>query len=162
MLASPAQDAAEIHERLSGEAPIWLEDKYDGIRAQLHKFEDCAEWFSRDLRTMTDEFPELVEAAHLMKDDVVLDGEIIAFAEGRKLTFSDLQTRIGRRRNEGDLFFGVAVPVTFVVFDILWKNGRVLTETSLQNRQGNSRRLDSSRFLQARRGSSCRNRRGHR
>ena len=35
MLASPAEDAAEIISRLGPE--VWVEDKYDGIRAQLHK-----------------------------------------------------------------------------------------------------------------------------
>lgn len=135
MLASPAQTVAEIEERLGGENRVWLEDKFDGIRAQLHKFDDWAEWFSRDLRSLTGEFPELVEAAMSIPDDVVLDGEIIAYAEGRKLTFFDLQTRLGRKRNEGDLFFGEAVPVTFVVFDLLWKNGRILTETPLQTRR---------------------------
>ncbi len=133
MLASPVESTSEILDRST--TPLWLEDKYDGIRAQLHKFEDWAEWFSRDLTAITDEFPELVRAAMEFEDDIVLDGEIIAYAEGRKLTFFDLQTRFGRMRNESDLFLGDAVPVTFVVFDLLWKNGRVLTETSLENRR---------------------------
>ncbi|MDF1815703.1 MAG: ATP-dependent DNA ligase [Verrucomicrobiales bacterium] len=137
MLASPGQSTDEIFERFvkAQQPDIWIEDKYDGIRAQLHKFDDWAEWFSRDLRTLTAEFPELAEAAMSLPDDVVLDGEIIAFAEGRKLTFFDLQTRLGRQRNEGDLFFGEAVPVTFVVFDLLWQNGRILTETPLRARR---------------------------
>ncbi len=138
MLASPSADAQEIASRLggsAGDAPVWLEDKYDGIRAQLHKFEDCAEWFSRDLRPLTHEFPELVDAALQLPEDVVLDGEIIAYAEGRRLTFFDLQKRLGRKRNEGDLFFGEAVPVTYVVFDLLWQDGKVLTETPLSRRR---------------------------
>jgi DNA ligase 1 len=65
----------------------------------------------------------------------VLDGEIIAYAEGRRLIYFDLQTRLGRTRHESDLFLGEAVPVIFVVFDLLWKNGRVLTETTLANRR---------------------------
>src|SRR5439155_1603938 len=35
MLASPAEDADEIVKRLG--VPVWVEDKYDGIRAQLHE-----------------------------------------------------------------------------------------------------------------------------
>lgn len=136
MLASPEPDAEAIEERLgqSGDG-IWLEDKFDGIRAQLHKAEDRAEWFSRDLRSISREFPELVEAALNLPDDVVLDGEIIAYAEGRKLSFFDLQKRLGKKRVESDLFLGEAIPVTFVAFDILWRNGELLTEKTLCERR---------------------------
>lgn len=136
MLASPEPDAGAIVERLGkGGDRIWLEDKFDGIRAQLHKSGNRAEWFSRDLRPISREFPELVELALKLPDDVVLDGEIIAFAEGRKLSFFDLQKRLGRKRIESDLFLGEAVPVTFVAFDILWKNGELLTEKPLNERR---------------------------
>ncbi len=51
MLASPEPTAAAILERLG--APVWLEEKYDGIRCQLHKPEGRAEIFSRDLHRIT-------------------------------------------------------------------------------------------------------------
>ena len=35
MLASPAEDATEIVNRLG--PTVWVEDKYDGVRAQLHR-----------------------------------------------------------------------------------------------------------------------------
>ena len=47
MLASPAEDAAEIITRLGPE--VWVEDKYDGIRAQLHKRGTDVRLYSRDL-----------------------------------------------------------------------------------------------------------------
>ena len=49
------------------------------------------ELFSRDLRRMTDQFHEIVERARGFTDEVILDGEIVAFEHGRKLTFFDLQ-----------------------------------------------------------------------
>src|SRR5687768_10673297 len=51
MLASPAEDAAEILRRLGPE--VWVEDKYDGIRAQLHKLRDEVRLYSRDLHDIS-------------------------------------------------------------------------------------------------------------
>ena len=59
--------------------------------------------FSRDLRPL-EEFPELLAAARKLDGDFILDGELIAFAEGRKLGFADLQKRLGRKTADGDLF----------------------------------------------------------
>ncbi len=144
MLASPEPTAEAIFDRLSGSdgVDVWLEDKFDGIRAQVHKAGDRAEWFSRDLRSLSHEFPELVEAALRIPDDVVLDGEIIAYAEGRRLSFFDLQKRLGRKRVEGDLFLGEAVPVRFIAFDLLWKNGALFTEEPLCRRREELERLE--------------------
>ena len=61
MLASPAEDADEIIRRLGPE--VWVEDKYDGIRAQLHKRGTDVRLYSRDLHDVSGQFPEIVEAA---------------------------------------------------------------------------------------------------
>ncbi|NNE92044.1 MAG: ATP-dependent DNA ligase [Verrucomicrobiales bacterium] len=137
MLASPEPEAADIWKRLGEtDGGVWLEDKFDGIRAQIHKIGNRVEIFSRDQRSLSAEFPELVSAAKKIKDDFIFDGEIIAFAEGKKLTFFDLQKRLGRIR-EGDLFFGEAVPVKFLAFDLLWRNGETLLAEPLSSRVKN-------------------------
>lgn len=140
MLASPEEDAEGIVARHGGEGQLlWLEDKFDGIRAQLHRRGDEVGIYSRDLRPLHAEFPELVEAARSLDRDVILDGEIIAFAEGKKLTFFDLQKRLGRRDarlDQGDLFFGEAVPVRFVAFDLLGCEGRGWLDRPLTERRG--------------------------
>src|SRR4029079_14465683 len=56
MLASPAEDADEIVKRLG--VPVWVEDKYDGIRAQLHRDGDDVRLYSRDLHDISGQFPE--------------------------------------------------------------------------------------------------------
>jgi DNA ligase-1 len=149
MLASPEATANGIWEEMSGgaddmeEAPtsapplrtpgVWLEDKYDGIRAQLHKRGARVDVYSRDLRSLEAEFPDIAGPAAQLPDDVVLDGEIIAFAEGRKLDFKSLQKRLGRR--ERDLFMADDVPVRFVVFDLLYHNGESLLLRPLAERR---------------------------
>jgi DNA ligase-1 len=139
MLASPEDTAEDIVTRLGTEnRPIWLEDKFDGIRAQLHRKGDEVEIYSRDLRPITSEFMDLVRPAQSLDRDVILDGEIIAYAEGKKLTFFDLQKRLGRRDNrldQGDLFFGEAVPVRFLAFDLLAIDGKGCLEKPLCERR---------------------------
>jgi DNA ligase-1 len=116
---------------------VYVEDKFDGIRAQLHRSEDRVEIFSRDLRRITGQFPELVHQAQKFDQALIADGEIIAFDEGRRLTFFDLQKRLGRKDHTADLFAGAAadVPVTFVIFDLLWVDGRSLLRTPLRERR---------------------------
>ena len=156
MLATPEPTAEAVWKRFtlaaSGDrgqpgspipATVYVEDKFDGIRAQLHCSKDKVEIFSRDLRRITGQFPELAEQAVKFDQELIADGEIIAFAEGRRLTFFDLQKRLGRKDENADLFAGAAadVPVAFVIFDLLWLNGRSLLGTPLRERREELRKL---------------------
>ncbi|MEM1294145.1 MAG: ATP-dependent DNA ligase [Verrucomicrobiota bacterium] len=134
MLASPEETADGIWKRLGESGQVWLEDKFDGIRAQLHKSGSEVQLFSRDLRPLHAEFHELLDPARELRDDVIFDGEIIAYAEGKKLTFFDLQKRLGRL-NDSDLFLGASVPVRFIAFDLLWLNGEGLLDRPLEERR---------------------------
>ncbi len=141
MLASPEPTAEAIWSRFADETEseqaIYVEDKFDGIRAQLHRGAERVEIFSRDLRRMTEQFQEVAERSLGFADELILDGEIMAFEDGRKLTFFDLQKRLGRKRDDGDLFAAASanVPVVFVAFDLLWLNGRSLLKTPLRERR---------------------------
>ncbi len=115
MLASPAEDAAEIIKRLGPE--VWVEDKYDGIRAQLHKRGDDVRLYSRDLHDVSGQFPEIVEAARGLPWDGVLDGEVLGFKDGLVLPFISLQTRLGRKRPSAAV--QADIPVIYVAFDAL-------------------------------------------
>src|SRR5207248_7016046 len=118
-------------------AVVFVEDKFDGIRAQVHRSRERVELYSRDLRRVTNQFPELAEQARQFNVDVVLDGEIVAYEQGRKLTFFDLQKRLGRKSEGADLFAAASadVPVAFIGFDILWLNGRSLLKMPLEERR---------------------------
>ncbi|MEP6810967.1 MAG: ATP-dependent DNA ligase, partial [Chthoniobacterales bacterium] len=137
MLASPEPTADAIWARFADAPVIYVEDKFDGIRAQLHRGSERVEIFSRDLRRMTEQFPEIAEAARGFNDELILDGEIMAFEDGRKLTFFDLQKRLGRKHEGADLFATASadVPVVFVAFDLLWLDGRTLLKTPLHERR---------------------------
>jgi DNA ligase-1 len=149
MLATPEPTAEAVWERFvevagtarelasSELATVYLEDKFDGIRAQLHRSTQQVEIFSRDLRRITSQFPELADQARNFQEELIIDGEIIAFEKDRELTFFDLQKRLGRKSDGADLFARAAadVPVAFVIFDLLWLNGRSLLKTPLHERR---------------------------
>ena len=115
MLASPAEDAAEIMTRLG--PVVWTEDKYDGIRVQLHRRGPEARLFSRDLNDVSGQFPEVVEAAMRLDWDGVLDGELLAYRDEVVLPFLALQRRLGRKEPSAGL--RDEVPVAYVAFDAL-------------------------------------------
>jgi DNA ligase-1 len=149
MLATPEPTAEAIWERFSAVEPgvspaagtaattVFVEDKFDGIRAQLHRNSQRAEIYSRDLRRITEQFPELTDRARQFDVDLILDGEIVAFEQDRKLTFFDLQKRLGRKDEGPDLFAMASanVPVAFIAFDLLWLNDRSLLKTPLEQRR---------------------------
>jgi DNA ligase-1 len=126
--------------------PFWLEPKCDGIRVQLHKSGDEVGLFSQDLRPLDREFPELISAAKSLAGDFILDGELIAHAEGRKLAFADLQKKLGQPRAEGDLFMEAkdgagSGSLKFVAFDLLWLDGENLLDMPLAGRREKLERL---------------------
>ncbi|MDQ6711219.1 MAG: ATP-dependent DNA ligase [Candidatus Dormibacteraeota bacterium] len=131
MLASPEEDAEAIMRRVGGEA--WVEDKYDGIRGQLHKEGDRVVLYSRDLNEVTAAFPEVVAAAQAVPHDLLLDGELLAFKDGVVLPFFELQHRLGRKVVSAQLL--AEVPVIFVAFDLLYLDGRNLLLEPLRERR---------------------------
>ena len=115
MLASPVADEDEVFRRLG--SPVWVEDKYDGIRAQLHKLGDDVRLYSRDLNDVTNGYPEVVRAVSSQPWDGILDGELLAYRDGMALPFLQLQGRLGRKSPSAEL--QQQVPVIFVAFDPL-------------------------------------------
>jgi DNA ligase 1 len=132
MLASPVETAQEAFDRM-GAGKVWTEEKYDGVRCQLHHAQGRVEMFSRDLKETTAAFPELAEAAPGLNHDVLFDGEVLAHRDGRVLRFFELQRRLGRKVVGPEL--RREVPVALVIFDILWLDGRPLLDEPLQERR---------------------------
>jgi ATP-dependent DNA ligase I len=135
MLAIAEPSAQTIWNRVqsnfSAESAL-TEAKFDGIRAQLHGAPDRTELYSRDLRNISQEFPEL--ASLRFPQDLVLDGEILAFNRENEHSFFNLQRRLGRKRTL-DLFETEDVPILYMVFDILRLNGESLLRTPLRERR---------------------------
>jgi DNA ligase-1 len=115
MLASPAEDAAEILRRLG--PTVWVEDKYDGIRCQLHREGTTVRLYSRDLHDISAGYPEVIAAAADLPWAGILAGELLAWRDGTVLPFVALQTRLGRKDPTPELL--AEVPVIYVAWDVL-------------------------------------------
>jgi DNA ligase-1 len=129
MLAQPEEDPAEIVGAL-GQGAI-ADDKYDGIRAQIHSDGTEVRIYSRTLDDITHRFSEITDAARQLTRPLILDGEIVAFSD-RILPFATLQKRLGRRQVTAKLL--ADAPVVFFAFDLLYLDGDVLFETPLRDR----------------------------
>jgi bifunctional non-homologous end joining protein LigD len=115
--------------------PDWVfEPKWDGIRAIAICGEDTR-LISRNDRDITVAYPEL----HRMNNQVValdamLDGEIVAFEEGVP-SFQRLQRRMHLRDSRRIEQMTKQVPVTYIVFDLLYLDGVDLTGRPLDERR---------------------------
>ncbi len=132
MLASPVETAAEAFERM-GADKVWTEEKYDGVRCQLHHADGRVELFSRDLKETTSAFPELAESAPRLGHAVLFDGEVLAHRDRRVLRFFELQRRLGRKVVSDEM--RREVPVVLVIFDLLYLDGRPLLDEPLDERR---------------------------
>ena len=94
-----------------------IEWKWDGIRAQLIRRTQQSYIWSRGEELISDRFPELLQAAALLPDGTVLDGEILAWRDGAVMPFAQLQKRIGRKQLGPKILKDV--PVVLLVYDIL-------------------------------------------
>lgn len=131
MLATPAADAADI-ERTMPEV-FYVEDKFDGIRAQAHAQGGRVAIYTRTLDEVTHRFPELVAPLSDLRADVVLDGEIVPVRGAEILPFLELQKRLGRKTVSEEL--RAQVPVAFVAYDLLYADGRVVLDSPLEERR---------------------------
>ncbi len=141
MLATPVETPEEAFTRMepgreatAAWSPVWTEEKYDGVRCQLHLARDGrCELFSRDLKETTAAFPEVVEAASAIGREVVLDGEILGHDGERVLPFFALQRRLGRKQVSAAM--RREVPLILVAFDLLHLDGEVVMTRPLRERR---------------------------
>jgi DNA ligase 1 len=117
--------------------PLICEFKYDGIRAQMHRSGQQIRLFSRKLSEITNTFPELANAAanvELLSDtDFILDGEVIAFQNGKPLHFQELQKRLHKKNLTEQII--IETPIVYVVFDIMYLNGESLIKNPIKERK---------------------------
>ncbi|MDQ6931973.1 MAG: ATP-dependent DNA ligase [Candidatus Eremiobacteraeota bacterium] len=131
MLASPIQFGSTYRELQMGS---WIvEDKFDGIRAQLHKLGRAVHIYSRTLNDVSNSYPEVLEAAQRLSGDFILDGELVAHRDGRVLPFRYLQARLQRKSVPAELL--AQIPVQYVCFDMLAFDAHYLLDEPLRERR---------------------------
>jgi len=133
------EESGEKTEPKVSEVEAFLEDKYDGMRAQVH----CGEGgrvaiYSRNKEEITESFPELAEAFSLVDNNsggLILDGEILGwdFATGQALPFAVMGQRIGRKKVSAEVMR--TIPAVFMAFDLLYTGEELLLERPLRERR---------------------------
>jgi DNA ligase 1 len=121
----------------------FLEDKYDGMRAQVHCGDATQRGrvaiYSRNREDVTESFPELEEAFAKVRGEsdgaLIFDGEILGWdlQQARALPFAVLGQRIGRKRVSNG--WRQQVPVVFMAFDLMYAGGELLLELPLRERR---------------------------
>ena len=116
-LAHPLQAAPET----LGARDAWLAEwKWDGIRAQLIHRDGATTLWSRGDEPIAGQFPEIMADAQRLPH-CVLDGEILAWKDGRVMPFAALQKRLGRKDPGKKIL--TESPVIFLAFDLLEVDG---------------------------------------
>ena len=120
--------------------PEWLHEvKWDGMRVLVEVLEGRLRIFSRNENDVTVSFPELHGLAEAVGHDVLLDGEVVAFADGVP-SFGALAERMHVSSARKAAALVGSCPVTLLVFDLLAVDGTDLTARPLAERRS---RLES-------------------
>lgn len=130
----PPMLASMAEEPFSKEGWVF-EPKFDGIRAIAYVSGGDVKILSRRGLDLTSRYPELVESLEKSKNDLVLDGEIVAFDEKGRTSFQLLQQASGLR-GRGELDRSKKhIPIRFYVFDILSVDGKKTIAKPLTERK---------------------------
>jgi bifunctional non-homologous end joining protein LigD len=102
-----------------------FEVKWDGVRAIAYVQPGRLRLESRNLREITDSYPEVRGILrNLGMREAVLDGEIVAFDETGKPSFGRLQQRMHVTAPASVRRLAASSPVVYAVFDLLYLDGR--------------------------------------
>ncbi len=110
-----------------------VEDKYDGIRSQVHAADGRVVIYTRGMGEVTGAFPEIAEAMQQLPGSVALDGEILGWRDGRALPFTLLQQRIARKRVSAGMLR--EIPAVFMGYDVLYRDGELLVDRPVEERR---------------------------
>jgi len=117
--------------------PEWVSQiKWDGTRILTYFDGKEVKLFNRKLNDRTNIFPELTNIkSYSTAQSIILDGEVIALDQNGNPSFHEVMRRDGIRRMDRIDSAIEAVPIFYMIFDILFYNGEWVTQLSLQERQ---------------------------
>ena len=129
MLAKPLDRLEDV----ASPADWIIEDKYDGIRSQVHFDSGHVRIYSRGMEDVSAAFPEIVEAFAPVEGKGLVDGELLAWREGRAMNFNLLQNRLARKQVRATLL--QEVPVVFMAYDVLLRDSFLLIDRPFEERR---------------------------
>ncbi len=125
MLAERLQSIREILDKMGGAAAF--ENKYDGLRIQIHKKGEIVKTFSRSNEETTLQFPEVTKFfKSLPYESLIVDGEAVPFNNETEeiYPFQAVSMRRGRKNDIGK--YEEEIPIVVFLFDIIYFEGKQL------------------------------------
>jgi bifunctional non-homologous end joining protein LigD len=120
-----------------------FEFKWDGYRLVAHIDRGRLRLLSRRQQDYTARAPELAPLASALEGRrVVLDGELVALVEGGRPSFQALQNRIGPRLGAQPVDEPGRSQLAYMVFDLLYLDGRSLLDLPYHRRRAELAALD--------------------
>lgn len=112
-----------------------VETKYDGLRLQVHKQGEKIEIYSRNQERMTHMFPDIIQGIkkQIKAKSAILEGEAVAYNEETG-EFFPFQVTITRKRKYEIEKRAKEAPLVLFTFDLLFVNGKDMTEKSYVER----------------------------
>ncbi|TCS84168.1 bifunctional non-homologous end joining protein LigD [Tepidibacillus fermentans] len=119
----------------SGDA--WIHQiKWDGIRGLTYIDQTGIRLYTKKGKERTEFYPELQQLSKLVEgDSMILDGEIVVLNDEHKPSFELVLTRERVRTTEKIPFYVKKYPIKYILFDILFLNGKNLTKRALIERK---------------------------
>lgn len=109
--------------------------KWDGVRVLTYFIDGYVKLYNRKLNERTYNYPELTEINKFCSaDSVILDGEIIALDDEGNPSFHEVMRRDGIRRYERVKLLREQVPIIYMVFDVIYLNGKWINDLRLKER----------------------------
>ena len=134
MLAEKAEKMEDVFKEFK---ELFVETKYDGMRAQIHKKGNEIWIYTRRLEEVTNQFPDLVELCRkgLKVKECIVEGEVLGISDKTKLPlpFQVLSQRIHRKYDiEATI---KEIPIQMNLFDVVYVDGKFLIEDPLNERR---------------------------
>ncbi|WP_203454536.1 non-homologous end-joining DNA ligase [Jiangella aurantiaca] len=130
--------AATLAAAVPADDDAWgYEVKWDGVRTIARIRDGRLRLTSRSLRDVTGTYPEigrLVDALDGRR--VMLDGEIVAFDDQGRPSFQQLQPRMNVKASSVTPRLIRNTPVYYMIFDVLYLDGRSLLRVPYEDRRG--------------------------
>lgn len=138
------EDSAEnVFKRLGA---CVLQPKLDGMRAQIHydKAQGIKQVFSRNQESLTDSFPDILEALDLLNcESCIIDSEVVGYDYESDSYLSYHETMTRRRKHDVSETAN-KVPLRAMSFDLLYLNGQDLSNSPVELRVAELKKLVES------------------
>tara|TARA_R110002012_G_scaffold70243_2_gene181058 strand:- start:10805 stop:12886 length:2082 start_codon:yes stop_codon:yes gene_type:complete len=105
-----------------------VQEKYDGLRIQIHKFENKVKIYTFNARDITDKMPDVVKVLeNRVFPSCILDGEAVMYKDGEPLVRADTLAHINKKVTE-------EADIKAHVFDIMYFEDKSVASEKLEER----------------------------